>query len=225
MAHKKNVAFVMWQDTKMLTLLTSAFFPKLDKTFCERRKKDGSKKAIQCHLAVLQYTERMGGVDRFDQKRTTYEVGRRSKRWWLRILYFCMKLGITNAFLLYKSNARVNNPISQLHFRLCVARGLINSYTSRKRRIESLAQHSKKRPKLSINRQQRMRSDCQMSAVTSMNNWAPGDAVLCAAPKQMISGPKFSALLARCLSVLSLVLTYFILSTVYNLNTLGHLAG
>lgn len=139
MAHQKNVAFVMWQDTKLVTLLTTAFHPKINKTFCNRTQKDGSKKAIQCPLTILQYTERMGGVDRFDQLRSTYEVGRRSKRWWLRIFYFCVDLAITNSFLLYSKNKRVHNPLSQLHFRLCLARGLINNncYSSRKRSLES----------------------------------------------------------------------------------------
>lgn len=135
---KKNVAFVMWQDTKIVTLLTTAFHPTVDKTFCDRKQRDGSKKAIPCPTTVLQYTERMGGVDRFDQKRSTYEVGRKSRRWWLRIFYFCIDLAITNSFLLYIGNKRVHNPLSQLLFRLCLARGLINGFTSRKRSIESL---------------------------------------------------------------------------------------
>ncbi|CAG4958809.1 unnamed protein product [Colias eurytheme] len=150
---KNNVAFVMWQDTKLVTLLTTAFHPKINKTFCDRTQKDGSKKAIQCPLTILQYTERMGGVDRFDQLRSTYEVGRRSKRWWLRIFYFCVDLAITNSFLLYSKNKRVHNPLTQLHFRLCLARGLINNYSSRKRSLESQPQYSMKRPKLSTNRQ------------------------------------------------------------------------
>lgn len=51
---KKNVAFVMWQDTKLVTILTTAFHPKMDKTFCDRKQKDGVKKAIPCPLTVLQ---------------------------------------------------------------------------------------------------------------------------------------------------------------------------
>lgn len=150
---KNNVAFVMWQDTKLVTVLTTAFHPKVNKSFCDRTQKDGSKKAFQCPSTILQYTERMGGVDRFDQKRGTYEVGRRSKRWWLRIFYFCVDLAITNSFLLYSSNKRVHNPLSQLHFRLCLARGLINHYSSRRRSLESQPQYAMKRPKLSTNRQ------------------------------------------------------------------------
>lgn len=150
---KNNVAFVMWQDTKLVTLLTTAFHPKVNKTFCDRTQKDVSKRAFLCPSTVLQYTERMGGVDRFDQKRTTYEVGRRSKRWWLRIFYFCVDLAITNSFLLYSSNTRVHNPLSQLHFRLCLARGLISNYSSRKKSLDRQPQYSAKRPKLSTNRQ------------------------------------------------------------------------
>ncbi|XP_045452948.1 piggyBac transposable element-derived protein 4-like [Melitaea cinxia] len=156
---KKNVAFVAWQDNKIISFLTTAFHPKLDKTFCDRKQKDGTKKAFQCPLAVLQYTERMGGVDRFDHLRSTYEVSRRSKKWWLRLFYFCVDLCIVNSFLLYTTNKRVHNPLSQLHFRLSLARGLINGYTSRKRSLESEPQYLKKKPKMSTNIQKKIGVD------------------------------------------------------------------
>lgn len=65
----------------------------------ERTQKDGTKKAIDCHLAVKEYTKRMGGVDRFDQVKSSYSVGRRSKRWWVRIFYFLLDASITNVIL------------------------------------------------------------------------------------------------------------------------------
>lgn len=77
----------MWKDTKDVTLLTTAFHP-TEKTECQRTMKDSTEKNIPCPIAVTEYIKRMGGVDRFDQKRGTYEVGRRNRRWWCRIFYF-----------------------------------------------------------------------------------------------------------------------------------------
>ncbi|CAH2094173.1 unnamed protein product [Euphydryas editha] len=156
---KENVAFVLWQDTKLISFLTTAFHPKLDKTFCDRKQKDGTKMAFQCPLTVVQYTERMGGVDRFDHLRCSYDVSRRSKKWWFRLFYFCVDLCIVNSFLLYTTNKRVHNPLSQLHFRLSLARGLINGYTSGKRSLEREPQYLKKKPKMSNNSQKKIGVD------------------------------------------------------------------
>ena len=46
-----------------------------------RKLKDGSVVKIPCPKPVQQYTARMGGVDRFDQRRRYHSVTRRSRRW------------------------------------------------------------------------------------------------------------------------------------------------
>ncbi|CAG5005368.1 unnamed protein product [Parnassius apollo] len=124
---KENVAFVIWQDTKEVLFLTNAFHPKENKTFVLKTQKNGTKvKAV-----VKEYT--MGGVDHFDHIKGTYSVGRRSKRWWLRIFYFLFDACITNAFLLYSANAN-SATLTNLEFRVALARGLIGGFSSRKRR-------------------------------------------------------------------------------------------
>lgn len=95
----------------------------------------------------------MGGVDRFDQKRGTYPISRRSKRWWMRIFYFLVDAAITNADILHTHNDRVHNPIGALQFRTDLARNLINSYSSRKRRVSVLPNFATKRPKGPTSRQ------------------------------------------------------------------------
>jgi len=52
------------------------------------------------HITV-QYTKRMGGVDRADQHIGAYSATRRSRRWWLRILYYLLDVAIVNAHILY----------------------------------------------------------------------------------------------------------------------------
>lgn len=58
---KKDVAFTVWQDTKEVLILSTAFHPKIANTHVTRTQKDGSKKLINCPRAVQQYTKRMGG--------------------------------------------------------------------------------------------------------------------------------------------------------------------
>lgn len=140
-----NVGAFVWMDTKPVYVLSTAFFPK-DKATCNRTQKDGSKEAVVCPMGILEYTKRMGGVDRFDQKRGTYPVARRSRRWWMRIFYFFIDAAITNAYILYTQNSRVRYPVTNLQFRTMLGRNLVDNFTSRKRTINSLPTFVTKRP-------------------------------------------------------------------------------
>lgn len=48
-----NVAFVVWQDTKEVLVMTNAFHPKIGKTSVLRTQKDGAKKVIECPAAII----------------------------------------------------------------------------------------------------------------------------------------------------------------------------
>ncbi|CAH2091384.1 unnamed protein product [Euphydryas editha] len=141
----RNVSFFTWMDTKLVTILSTAYHPK-SKVTCKRTQKDGSKKEFPCPLGILEYTKRMGGVDRFDQKRGTYQIARKSKRWWMRLFYFFVDAAITNAYILYAQKIRY--PINNLQFRTTLGRNLIGNFTSRKRRISSLPCFATKKPKI-----------------------------------------------------------------------------
>lgn len=104
---KQDVAFTVWKDTKEVLLLTTTFHPKVEITSVQRTQKNGTREAVHCPRVMKEYTKRMGGVDRFDQVKGTYAVGRRSKRWWLRIFYFLVDASLTNSFILYSLTSRV----------------------------------------------------------------------------------------------------------------------
>lgn len=137
-----TIASVLWKDTKPVNVLTTGFDPKkiID---VQRTQKDGNKALVKCPLAIAQYTKRMGGVDQFDQFRSHYKIGRRSKKWWLRLFYFLLEAAAINSFILYKV-VHNGKKISQIKFRERLAYGLIDGFTSRKR----TAGHSWKRLKV-----------------------------------------------------------------------------
>ncbi|CAG5001413.1 unnamed protein product [Parnassius apollo] len=148
----QNVAFFVWKDTKLVYVLSTAYHPR-QKTTCRRTQKDGSKSDVSCPIGILEYTKRMGGVDRFDQKRGTYSISRRSKRWWMRIFYFLVDSAITNAYIIYTQNDRVHNPMTSLHFRTVLARNLIDNFSSRKRTVAQSPNFVTKKPKGPTSRQ------------------------------------------------------------------------
>ncbi|GBP05487.1 PiggyBac transposable element-derived protein 4 [Eumeta japonica] len=69
--------------------------------------KDGTKTDVGCPAVVKQYTKRMGGVDHFDHIKGTYSVGRRSR-----------------------SKNSNSTKLSNLEFRIALARGLIGGFSS-----------------------------------------------------------------------------------------------
>lgn len=149
---KEDVGVVIWQDTKEVLVMSNAFHPTIGETTVMRTQKDGTKLPLACPAAIKEYTKRMGGVDTFDQIKSTYSVGRRSKRWWLRIFYFVLDLSITNAFLIYGKNCNTTK-LSNLEFRVALSRGLIGGFTSRKRHYDGSNYINRKKVTLSDNYQ------------------------------------------------------------------------
>ena len=128
---RDHTSYVQWMDSKAVNLLSTAFDPE---TQCniQRKQPDGTVVDLTAPEVVLEYTRRMGGVDRLDEKRGRYSVSRRSRRWWLRIFHFLLDCSITNANILYNS-VHPEDSMTMLNFRTKLFRGLLNNYTSRRR--------------------------------------------------------------------------------------------
>jgi len=106
----------------------------------QRKQKDGSKIPVSCPPAIIQYTKRMGGVDRLDHLRGSYSVSRRSRRWWMRIFYFIVDCSIVNAHILH-SSVHPDDSLTMLQFRTLLFRAVINNYSSRDRRANVTGQY------------------------------------------------------------------------------------
>lgn len=131
---KGNIAAVKWMDNKPVHFLTNCFSPR-DTTTVKRKNKDGSLVEISCPNLVKQYNKYMGGVDKFDQFLERYAIGRRSTKWWHRIMYYLVDMTIINSYVQMNINKRSQNKYGdQLSFRINLARQLIQGFTSRKRR-------------------------------------------------------------------------------------------
>lgn len=130
---KGCVCAFKWMDSKAVTALATTYSPK-EISKVNRRAKDGTLDSVSCPLAIAEYNRIMGGIDRFDQMRERYAIGRRSLKWWHRIFYWLIDLSVVNAFTLYKLNRRHVDPVDQLTFRLQLIRQLTNGYTNRPKR-------------------------------------------------------------------------------------------
>ena len=81
-------------------------------------------------MPVIQYTRRMGGVDRADQRIGCYSVSRRSRRWWLRIFYYMLDMAVVNAHILHTS-VHPDRSMNQLLFRADLFHVLVANFSNR----------------------------------------------------------------------------------------------
>jgi hypothetical protein len=88
----------------------------------KRKNRDGTSSIIPCPAAVAEYNSIMGAVDRFDQRRERYAIGRHSLKWWHHLLYFLIDLAIVNSFIMWNCNNCGQR--DQLSFRLAPVRQL-----------------------------------------------------------------------------------------------------
>ena len=101
-----------------------------------RKNKDGSRSAVSCPLAVKLYNENMGGVDLSDSKRQVYTCSRKAKKWWHRLFYYFLDVGVVNAHVLETESPHCARR-SQKEFRIELAREMMAQHSSRKRRSRS----------------------------------------------------------------------------------------
>lgn len=132
---RNNIGYVKWMDTKAVHVVSTAFSPS-EKLQAQRTQKDGTSLTVTCPRSIVEYTKRMGGVDRFDRIRSHYSVSRKSKRWWLRILYFIIDASVVNAFILHAS-IQPDKKLTMQQFRVHLFRGLVRGFSSRQRRSAS----------------------------------------------------------------------------------------
>lgn len=146
---KGPVAATKWMDSKPVCMLSTAHNP-MECSSVQRRNKDGSKESIRCPKVVSVYNEKMGGVDHFDQFRERYEIGRRSVKWWHRIMYFLIDLAIVDGYVLWQTPREKDKKQDQLSYRLRLARQLINGFSSRKRPGRPVNYSKKKKGKENV---------------------------------------------------------------------------
>ena len=88
----------------------------------------------------------MGGVDQADQLRSSYIVGRQSRKWYRYIFWFVFNVAACNTYILECEHRLRNHQRTrpQTDFRLELGKRLINGYTYRKRPAPSPAPQARR---------------------------------------------------------------------------------
>lgn len=139
-SQKGCVVFTKWHDKRDVSVISSNCSPLAVDVVVSRRNQNVSKPAV-----VDLYNKHMGGVDRADQIRQYYSVGRSSYKWYRYLFWFLIDISICDSFILYNSYraGQGQGKVKQLLFRTNLAKQLIGGFSS-----AASATHSTKRHKI-----------------------------------------------------------------------------
>ncbi|KAK3740579.1 hypothetical protein RRG08_003356 [Elysia crispata] len=139
----RKIIAVRWMDTKCVTLLSS--HTGVDPTENVNRwdKKTKTFKPVPRPQIVKLYNHYMGGVDYLDRMCAKSRFHIRSKRWYMHIFWFTIKIALANAWIIYRRKhlamGDAKKDIMKLKkFQSYVAKCLIQADTSKKRDRPSL---------------------------------------------------------------------------------------
>lgn len=124
---KDGILYVKWMDRRPVMFVSNFHCPKNVQSV-SRKRKDGTKENVSCLQLVRDYNQHMGYVDKSDMLKALYQINRKSKKWWHRIMWHFLDLTVVNAFIIYttKSIGSFKN-LSLKDFRTAVALGLIGA--------------------------------------------------------------------------------------------------
>lgn len=132
-----DISVVKWKDrgTKPVSVISNMHNP-CKTEIVLRTNNIGVRENATCPTAIADYNRYMGRVDLFDQHMSPYSISRKSRKWWVKLFYYFIDSAIVNSFILHEQYSKKNKGkgMSHLQFRSSLVNGLIDSYTSRKRR-------------------------------------------------------------------------------------------
>lgn len=111
-----EILLLSWKDKRTVTLL-STWDTSATKQI-NRRMRGGGFLQLEKPVAVINYNNYMGGVDRADQYTASYCFMRKSNKWWRKLFFWGFEMCVINAYIMYKFVQKENNrtPISHLKF-------------------------------------------------------------------------------------------------------------
>jgi len=129
---------LVWQD-KRPVLMLSTYHNASTQTIQRRQKTNGIMQEvdIQKPVVIMDYTAKMGAADRADQLCTSYNFCRKSLKWWRKLFFWLLEVGVVNSYILYNINRDANNEprVTHLQFRKRLIELLVGDVrNARKRR-------------------------------------------------------------------------------------------
>ncbi|XP_051168535.1 piggyBac transposable element-derived protein 4-like [Leptopilina boulardi] len=138
MEYRTSYTGVRWlkrKDNRSVQFLSNFHDPSKPETV-SRKLKDGSRILVPCSVMVSDYNQHMGYVDKADQLKSTYQISRKSKKWWPRLFWHLLDVAITNAYIIYVEKGNKNMTLKA--FRLAIVDGLVGGIQPLKKSRKNL---------------------------------------------------------------------------------------
>ncbi|XP_062614645.1 piggyBac transposable element-derived protein 4-like [Saccostrea cucullata] len=121
---KKNLLAVKFHDKRDIHMLTTIHEAKLVVTDKVDRR---TQEPILKPKCIVEYIQKMGGVDLNDQIVQYYEVLRKCVKWWKKLFLHLFNLLLVNAYILYRKYGGNIKKKSHLDFRVKLVKSLLES--------------------------------------------------------------------------------------------------
>lgn len=119
-ASKKGLLMMLWKDKKVVRLLTTMHSADMVATGRVNRH---TQEPIVKPQIVLDYNIGMGGVDHSDALATTYEVARKTVKWYRKLFFYLFDMCLTNSWLIYR---KLGGKVTHVNFRKQLVREMLS---------------------------------------------------------------------------------------------------
>lgn len=186
-----GISAVKWMDRKIVYILSNFHNPE-NVVNVQRRSKDGSREAVPCPVQVSEYNKHMGYADKADMMKSSYEIDRKSKKWWHRIFFHFCDVVVINSHVIFSSLSGVANGkcLTSKQFRFHLASDLIGPVKKNKtinyRKYDSMPNHRFAAVHLPVHGNSRRCAQCSTKAKPHRSKWACAhcDVALCLGDKK-----------------------------------------
>ena len=113
--HQGKVMVLAWSDNKIVRML-STFHHNTMGSVSVWRKSVGGRVTVKKPQCVLDYNNKMNGVDKLDQNLSYYPFARRSSKWTNKFVMYMFSIAIFNSFILYQARHPEGNIQAMLGF-------------------------------------------------------------------------------------------------------------
>ena len=134
-----DLTYCVWQDTKTVTMVSTAY-PAHSENTVVRRVKDSvtglsTSENVPCPLMLEKYNKSMGGVDLSDQFISYHRISRKTNKYWKTIFFHYIDIACVNSHVLYNFTClqQSEKPVSENVFRDKLILEIISSYGAEKR--------------------------------------------------------------------------------------------
>jgi hypothetical protein len=120
----RSMMALKWMDKRPVLMLTTIHNNSMTTKVRRKRHREGEREEIRKPVAVDQYNQFMGGVDRSDQLLSYYGFTHRTVKWWRRAAFHLFDMAIVNSYVLY-SSVHSSRKLTHEQFRIELAKELL----------------------------------------------------------------------------------------------------